>query len=86
MCGAVKVTIPDLTPDKTSAYCHCLNCKKQSGASTYPSIQLPRIHLIDVRWFPRHALPPRRRKDRGSHESIRRQEDRHWEEDGAVLL
>ena len=33
MCGGVKVTVQDQPADKTSAYCHCLNCKKQSGAS-----------------------------------------------------
>ena len=33
MCGGVTVTVQDQPADKTSAYCHCLNCKKQSGAS-----------------------------------------------------
>jgi hypothetical protein len=46
MCGGVKVTLED-QGDKGSAYCHCLNCKRQSGASEDVSF-FPELQISDI--------------------------------------
>jgi hypothetical protein len=77
MCGNTTLTIPDGAADEKSAYCHCKNCIKQSGAGQSRldcHIGKSRAYTLSS-WLGSHANARVRCRSFGSHEDLHRYQD-----------